>query len=269
MGWVVVPNLDEARDQLNARFPNRGKSSDGSIGDIAHQVSSSSHNPDLTGLPEYRDGDTIDEVRARDFDKNLNDAAGVTMEDVVQLWVKLARSGQLWWIRYMIYKRRIWHKRDNYVTRVYTGSNPHDDHLHLNSDFTQAADTIRGTNWYLSALSGTPSVPPVINPPDSLIVDGSLGPKTISRWQRFMRTPVDGIISHPNSALVRAVQTRLKATVDRNLVIDGFGIEQNGHRYKTVGALQRYLGSPVDEIMSYPESLVVKALQRRLNENRF
>ena len=102
-----------------------------------------------------------------------------------------------------------------------------------------------------------------------LTVDGELGPKTIARWQQVMKTPVDGVISSPNSSLVRAVQTRLKATVDSRLVVDGDGIHQDNKFYKTAGALQRYLKSPVDGVISAPVSTVIKALQRRLNENRF
>lgn len=111
---------------------------------------------------------------------------------------------------------------------------------------------------------------PVPAPPVNvlLIVDGDLGPKTIRRWQEIMGTPADGVIDTP-STLVSAVQARLKGTVDNNLVIDGIGIYQNNRRYKTVGALQRYLKSPVDEILSTPVSEGVKALQRRLNEGRF
>lgn len=117
-------------------------------------------------------------------------------------------------------------------------------------------------------------VPPIsdLEPPlgtGSLIVDGILGPKTIAKWQTVMGTPVDGIISTPDSLLVRAVQKRLNETVDHRLEVNGKGLAQDGKRYKTVGALQRYLKSPVDEIMSVPVSLVVKALQRRLNGNKF
>ena len=266
MTWVVVPALDEGRDQLNARFPNRDKSSDGSIGDTAHQGGASSHNPDQSGRPEYRDGDAKDEVRARDFDADLRDPSGITMELVIQHWVTLARQGKLWWVRYIIYNKRIWHKRDGYITREYTGDNPHDKHAHVNNDFTQDADEVTGTNWHLTELGAPPPRP---SPgPAQLVVDGELGPKTIRRWQEVMGTRPDGVISKP-SELVKAVQRKLKATVDSSLVIDGDGIRQDGKRYKTAGALQRYLKSPVDERISTPKSEVIKALQRRLNEGRF
>lgn len=268
MTWVVVPNLLEGRDQLDRRFPNRDKGAEGTIGDTSHKASASSHNPDETGNPEYSDHDKVDEVRAADFDKDLRDVHGVTMEQLVQHWITLLRAGEMWWIRYLIYAGRIWHRRDNFVTRVYTGSNKHYDHVHVNSDFTQQADMVRGTDWHVEdfGLDGVPTTPVSQT---KLDVDGMLGEQTIRRWQQVMGTPVDGVITPGNSDLVRAVQQRLKATVDRNLVVDGDGIYQNGHRYKTVGALQRYLKSPVDEVMSTPRSEVVKALQRRLNEGRF
>lgn len=268
MAWEVVPNLDEARDQMNKRFPKRDKSSDGSIGDTSHQKSKSSHNADRSGNPEYRDGDSKDEVRARDFDADLKDAGGVTMEDVVQLWVKLARAGVLWHVRYIIFNGRIWHKKDGYKTRTYTGSNKHTKHVHVNSDFTQKADQATGTNWHLDELGKMPAAPKPTSPA-RLVVDGILGPKTIRRWQKIMGTPQDGKIDRDKSALVVAVQKRLKATVDHRLAVDGIGIRQDGRKYKTAEALQRYLKSPVDGRISTPKSKVVQALQRRLNEGRF
>lgn len=125
--------------------------------------------------------------------------------------------------------------------------------------------------WFFPGVyQPRPATVPVSHNTDApLVVDGKLGPRTIAKWQKVMGTPVDGVISTPRSDLVTAVQKRLKNTVDHRLVVDGQGIFQNGQRYKTVGALQRYLKSPVDERMSTPVSQVVKALQRRLNENRF
>lgn len=266
MDWVLVPPLAEGRDQFNERFPNRDKTTDGSIGNRAHATSTSSHNPDLTGNPEFRDGDSKDEVRALDVDKDLRDPDGVTMEDVVQLFVRLARSGVLWWIRYIIFNGRIWHRRDGFTTREYTGSNNHSGHVHINSDFTQKSDNATGTNWHLDYLKRKT---PQKTSSKRLLPDGKLGPRTIHRWQEVMGTPVDGKIDRYNSALVFAVQRRLRKTVAPRLSVDGEGIRQDGRRYKTIGALQKYLGVPVDEFLSVPVSRTVKALQDRLNQNRF
>jgi hypothetical protein len=119
------------------------------------------------------------------------------------------------------------------------------------------------------------NTPPVVEPPKPvdddkpLVVDGELGPKTIARWQKVMGTTVDGVIDSEDSELVRAVQRKLKSTVDHRLIVDGEGIEQDGNRYLTVGALQRYLKSPVDQVISEGDSTVVRALQRRLNSGKF
>src|ERR1044071_8683123 len=112
MAWFIVPALEELRMQLNAVFPNRDKSSDGGIGDTSHAAGKSSHNPDKTGSPEYSDGDSLDEVRARDFDVDLRDPE-VSAKDVVNhlvRWAKKPKSeGGFWWIRYIIYNRKMYH----------------------------------------------------------------------------------------------------------------------------------------------------------------
>ncbi|GII42917.1 peptidoglycan recognition protein family protein [Planotetraspora phitsanulokensis] len=115
----------------------------------------------------------------------------------------------------------------------------------------------------------TPAPPKPHTPADpaALVVDGILGRKTISRWQQIVGTTVDGDISTP-STLVRKVQQILNAH-GAKLKVDGLGIRQDDRHYETVEALQRYLDSPVDGRMSKPVSLVVKALQKRLNTGRF
>lgn len=111
---------------------------------------------------------------------------------------------------------------------------------------------------------------PASNPSSSaLIVDGVLGPKTITRWQQILHTPVDGVISSPVSTLVSDVQVILNARVNAGLKVDGAGIAQDGKFYHTVQALQKYLGTPQDGVMSVPVSQVVKAVQTRLNQGRF
>jgi hypothetical protein len=104
---------------------------------------------------------------------------------------------------------------------------------------------------------GAPSPAPA--PPRTLVVDGKLGPLTISKWQRVMGTPVDGKIDKHGSLLIKAVQKVLRKVVP-SLVVDG------DPGPKTIEALQRYLGAPITRRL---DSNTVKTLQRRLNENRF
>lgn len=187
MAWEVVRNLDELRDQLNKRFPKRDKTSDGSIGDTSHQAGSSSHNPDKSGNPEWRDGDSKDEVRARDFDKDLKDSGGVTMEVVVQHLVKLARAGRLPFLRYLIFNKRIWHKSDGFKTRTYIGKNKHEGHLHANSDFSQAADNATGVNYRLDEVGKKPATPkPPATPATKVYKEGDKGAE-VRKIQDFLR----------------------------------------------------------------------------------
>jgi peptidoglycan hydrolase-like protein with peptidoglycan-binding domain len=140
----------------------------------------------------------------------------------------------------------------------------HMDHVHALFD----AGTYRTPVGYNPPPSSpSPSTP---NPTDDkhLTVDGDLGPKTIRRWQEIMGTTADGVIDRP-SELVSAVQRKLRGTVDHTLVVDGVGIFQDGRFYKTIGALQRYLKSPVDGVMSPGFSNCVAAVQRRLNDGWF
>lgn len=183
MGWIGVPCLVEGRSQLNKRFPKRDKGAEGMVGDLAHQSSKSSHNPDRTGNPEYRDGDSKDEVRAVDFDKDLRDSK-VTMEQVVQLWITKLRAGKMKWIRYIIFNGRIWSRSDNFKTHTYTGSNKHSDHAHVNSDFNNYADTVTGTDWFLSELDKPVVAKPATAP---VVIQKGASGKTVTRIQQFFK----------------------------------------------------------------------------------
>src|ERR1700750_684932 len=160
--WVVTPGMKTVQGAFNSAFPKRDKTSDGTIGDLAHQnESASSHNPDITGRAEWKDGDNKNEVRAVDIDSDLRDASGsgITMEIVVQYLVSMGRAGKLAkYLRYLIYNKRIWSASDDWVTRSYTGASAHTEHLHVTGAFTQAADE-NTTNVYkledLMALSSS------------------------------------------------------------------------------------------------------------------
>lgn len=235
------------------------------IGDNAHKLEVSGHNEDDTpGVrAEDQDADTKPEHRAIDVMIGPNFSAADAKALYTDLTTIEANRKRL---LYVIYNRKIASASRGWVERVYDGDNPHTDHDHISGE---ADDDENTTPWVLSDWGAAPGVPPL--PPGlplQLEVDGELGPKTIKRWQQVMGTPADGVITPGNSMLVAAVQRRLNEFGYR-LVVDGDGIYQNGKRSKTIGALQRYLKVPVDEYLSVPVSNTVKALQRRLNENKF
>jgi hypothetical protein len=156
VAWVLTRGQTTVRNEFNAVFPGRDKASDGSKGDPAHAASVSGHNPDRTGRAEYKDGDSLDEVRAIDVDRDLVPGSGTDwMELVVQYLVRKARAGGYIPFRYIIYKRRIWSRTDGWQTRTYTGSNAHDKHAHFSGDYTQTADNWTGSLGLASVRGGS------------------------------------------------------------------------------------------------------------------
>ena len=124
MTWRVARSLDVLLAELNAGAPNRSKISDGSIGDASHASRSSDHNPWV-----IHGGVGI--VRARDFTHDprggldCNWLAG-ELADLIGVHPALGSGG------YIIWNRRIFSAdRRGEGWRSYSGSNPHDHHLHV------------------------------------------------------------------------------------------------------------------------------------------
>lgn len=142
MAPTLVRPLVNLRSQLNDVAPGRDKSSDGWIGDYAHSQGTSGHNPDDTSRNNAEwdgDADSIQDVRAVDLDEDLR-TPGLSMAEICRHLVQGARSGRFWFIRYIIYEGVIYHKNTGYAARNYTGSNPHDHHMHVSSGWSESAD---------------------------------------------------------------------------------------------------------------------------------
>ncbi len=142
MSWRVAKSLLTLRDQVNALYPNRDKSSDGTIGDERHQATHSEHNPDDNGV-----------VRAMDIS---NDPAHGVVSDKIAHALIDSRDPR---IMYVISNSKIcsatvhpWEWRD------YGGSNPHDHHFHISvvADPAKYDDT---RPW--TAIGATPLVQPI------------------------------------------------------------------------------------------------------------
>jgi hypothetical protein len=116
------------REQADDAYPDRDRSSDGTIGDARHSKTKSDHNPDaITGF-----------VRAFDLDASLDgkDATAHYLADQIRI---IAKSDKR--IAYVIFNKRITSKRSLWRWVKYRGTNPHTKHIHIS--FTKAGDEDR------------------------------------------------------------------------------------------------------------------------------
>lgn len=138
--WILVPCLTSLRGEFDELAPQRDRRSDGTIGDAAHQQTSSDHNPDETGKTPYEDADHINEVHAIDIDSDLNEP-GITMQqccDVIRLRHKAGVDDRL---RYIIFNRRIASVSGGWVWEPYSGVSPHTEHAHFSCKYTTAQES--------------------------------------------------------------------------------------------------------------------------------
>lgn len=114
----------------------------------------------------------------------------------------------------------------------------------------------------------------------NLTVDGKWAELTTRALQDFFGTPVDGVLSgqsqnsvtnalYGNTARFGSGGSLVIKALQRYLNSKGFKLKVDGLLGPaTIRALQSYLGTPVDGVLSRP-SLVVKEMQKRLNKGTF
>ncbi len=135
MTWRLAESLETLRGQINAAAPNRSKASDGTIGDAAHASRASDHNPHV------RDGKT-GVVTAIDI---THDPRNGVDGDSIAAALRGSLDPR---IKYIIWKRRIWTPAKGADWRRYTGSNPHDKHVHVSVLAEKARyDDVRPWKW--------------------------------------------------------------------------------------------------------------------------
>jgi hypothetical protein len=120
--WHLAPSLRLLRREVDWKYPARSRVHDGSIGDAAHSLRRSDHNPDLSA------GGV---VRALDVTSTQPAVKG----EVLSAAVGDPR------VAYVIADERIW-VGDSATWHPYLGPNPHRTHVHISirHDAASASD---------------------------------------------------------------------------------------------------------------------------------
>lgn len=137
MVWRVVHSLEVLRGQFDAAYPGRSHASDGTIGDAAHQAGKSDHNP-----ATYAALGSTPVVCALDI--THDPARGVDTYAIAEV-MRQARDPR---VGYIISHRRITGPNHGWKWDDYSGDDPHDNHMHVSSVHTAAADDPRP--WKIS-----------------------------------------------------------------------------------------------------------------------
>lgn len=138
MSYYIAPALDRLRSEVNAKWPDRSRASDGWIGDASHSSRTSDHNPNSRGS-----------VDAMDVT-----ASGISTDALIAAAKKHPS------VRYIIFNRRIMNRDiGNFRSRPYSGSNPHTAHVHISLYQRRSAeDSTR--SWGLGKASSAPAPAP-------------------------------------------------------------------------------------------------------------
>jgi hypothetical protein len=142
------PKLCKAGQQLRLQvddtYPDRDRTSDGWIGNLAHQNTKSDHNPDKAH------GNV---VRAIDLDRDLSGKAKPDLmpylADEIRRFAKKDKSKR---VSYIIFAGKIASPRMGWRWRKYSGINPHNTHCHIS--FTPKGDT-DGSFFFIPMIGGT------------------------------------------------------------------------------------------------------------------
>lgn len=151
----LARGLVALRDEINARYPNRSKLSDGWIGDAAHASRPSDHNPNAAGV-----------VTALDITHDPDSGP-----DTWKL-AEILRQRKDPRIKYVISNGRIYSSAVSpWTWRPYTGSNKHAHHVHISVSSDPALYDLASA-WALDAPApSTQARPPAAAPAKGITRD--------------------------------------------------------------------------------------------------
>jgi hypothetical protein len=210
MAWRVARSLLTLRDQIDGRFPNRSRVSDGYIGDAAHATTDSDHNPWFgPGIVTAADW-THDPRAGFDIDRFTDELAASRDPRIKYIiangWILDSRPPfSPWqWVRYY-------------------GSNPHTSHLHLSVMANSSADDTR--RWNIPMLGGGGPAPQP-QPGGGKPTPPGGYPFDRNGWHRF------GLITGPNELHggFNASERPYVEFIQRKLIWAGFAHRSNGQQ---------------------------------------
>jgi peptidoglycan hydrolase-like protein with peptidoglycan-binding domain len=181
MAWRVAKSLLKLREQVDAKWPGRDKSSDGTIGDAAHQATTSDHNPNSAGV-----------VTAMDI--THDPAHGLDARKLAEALVA-SRDPR---IKYIISNAQIVSSQVSpWQWRSYTGANAHRAHVHISVDASLYDDD---REWNLGAEAG-----PITADNAPILERGDSG-DAVRELQRRIGVTVDGEFGETTEAALKAFQ---------------------------------------------------------------
>lgn len=122
----LAPCLDQLRDEIDGRWPNRSKASDGWLGDASHSARKSDHNPDGRGIVHALDVTTPNTLAGRRIGRAIKKAC--------------VGDDRIW---YVIWRGYIYSKTHGWRRRRYTGPNKHMTHIHISADYNRSDENNR------------------------------------------------------------------------------------------------------------------------------
>ncbi len=208
--WREAKSLQTLEDELQKYYPG---TTTWEIGDEDHQDSWSDHNPNGS-----------DVVCAKDI---LGDA-GLSLQKLVNHLIANPHPN----LRYVIFNRKIYQRKNNFAPEDYNGKNAHKTHVHVSvgngPDGRSTTGYDNTVSWKISQVGGTPSKPTTPSKPST--GTGKLGDKmpttkrgakgtTVRRLQALLtangyKVSIDGIFGPQTERQLRAFQGKHAKPVD-------------------------------------------------------